>query len=343
MRLVKWCFRLALMGLTLVALTAWYLYGLMTTPMKLENSAKFEVSSGDTFYSLGQALHAKGYIQYPFLTRFAAKLNPQLSPKVGEYALEPDMTLLGVMALFDSGKTISYSVTLLEGKTTQEFLQAMAARGNIEMTLLGLSNEEIATRLNLSVPHAEGRFFANTYRYRDGDTDVSILKHANTLLISTLEDLWQSKAKDLPYKSSYEALIMASIIEKETGAAAERPLISRVFISRLEKRMRLQTDPTVIYGLGDSYNGNITRKHLKDYTPYNTYQISGLPPTPIANVGKEAIFAALNPGKTKALYFVAKGDGTHAFSNTLKAHNVAVKKYQFKRRADYRSTLEVTN
>ncbi|ETX11445.1 ABC transporter substrate-binding protein [Marinomonas ushuaiensis DSM 15871] len=342
MAFIKWFYRVAFLGLTLAAIVAGYFYHSITTPMTLDATETFEVRAGDTAYSLGSALNQRGMIDYPFLTRIVSRLHPEWVPKVGKYAINPDMNLLNAMALFNSGQSIFYSITLLEGKTTQEFLLTMAEKGNITMTLAGLSNEEIAKRTGLDISHPEGQFFSNTYRYHEGDTDVSILKHANELLKSTLNEQWKNKSDNLPYKSPYEALVMASIIEKETGVAEERSLISRVFISRLEKGMRLQTDPTVIYGLGDSFTGNLTRKGLQDMSPYNTYRFYGLPPTPIANVGKEAIEAALNPGETKSLYFVAKGDGTHAFSNTLREHNNAVRKYQFKRREDYRSTPEVT-
>ncbi|MBJ7539973.1 endolytic transglycosylase MltG [Marinomonas transparens] len=343
MTLLKWLVRASFLVFTLAALLAGGIYYGITSPINLDGETAFEVQPGDTSYSLGELLSQKGWLEYPILTRVVAKLHPEWVPKVGKYAIEPNMNLLDMMALFDSGKSIFYSVTLLEGKTTQDFLLAMQAKGNIKMTLLGLNNEEIAKKLSLTAAHAEGQFFANTYRYHEGDTDVSILKHANELMQTTLAELWRDRAKELPYKTSYEALIMASIIEKETGVPEERPMIARVFISRLEKRMRLQTDPTVIYGLGDSYKGNLTRKGLQSLSPYNTYRVFGLPPTPIANVGREAIEAALNPGKTAALYFVAKGDGSHAFSNSLKEHNRAVKKYQYKRRKDYRSAPESTD
>ncbi|NVK75508.1 MAG: endolytic transglycosylase MltG [Oceanospirillaceae bacterium] len=342
MGLFKWFYRVVFLSITLLAILAGYLYHAITVPTGLTADKVFEVHAGDTAHSLGYELTKKGFIDNPYLTRVVAKLHPDWVPKVGQYAIKPKMNLLDMMALFDSGQSIFYSITLLEGKTTRDFLLAMKASGNITMTLLDASNEEIAQKTGLDVLHPEGQFFANTYRYHDGDTDVSILKHAHTLLNQTLTDLWKNKAPDLPYKSPYEALIMASIIEKETGAAFERPLISQVFISRLKKGMRLQTDPTVIYGLGDSFKGNLTRKGLQDSSPYNTYRFYGLPPTPIANVGRGAIEAALNPEDTQALYFVAKGDGTHAFSNTLKEHNHAVRKYQFKRREDYRSTPVIT-
>ncbi len=342
MAFIKWIYRVAFLVFTLSALLAGYLYYSVTEPVGVGSVETIEVNKGDTFYQLGNVLSNKGLIEYPILTRVVSKLHPEWVPKVGQYAIKPEMNLLDIMALFDSGQSIFYSITLLEGKTTQDYLLAMQAKGNISMTLLGLSNKEIAEALDLEVSHPEGQFFSNTYRYHEGDTDVSILKHSHSLMLSTLEELWEKKAADLPYKSSYEALTMASIIEKETGVAEERNLIARVFISRLEKGMRLQTDPTVIYGLGERFTGNLTRKGLKDSSPYNTYRVYGLPPTPIANVGREAIEAALNPGKTRALYFVAKGDGTHAFSNTLIEHNRAVRKYQFKRREDYRSTPDPT-
>ena len=251
------------LSIAVIAMTVGHLYKSITSTIPLDSVETFEVSKGDTAYSLGVKLSEKGWVEYSFLTRIVARLNPEWVPKVGKYAIEPTMNLLDVMALFDSGQSIFYSITLLEGKTTQDFLSAMAARGNITMTLTGMSNEEIAKTLGLAFPHSEGQFFANTYRYHEGDTDASILKHANDLLVQTLADLWESKVADLPYKSPYEALVMASIIEKETGVPEERPLIARVFISRLEKGMRLQTDPTVIYGLGDLFKGNLTRKGLQ--------------------------------------------------------------------------------
>lgn len=342
MALFKWCFRVVFLLITLSACAAGYLYHLITSPVNLTSEDTFEVQRGDTPYSLGISLSEKGIIEHPVLTRIVSKIHPEWVPKVGQYALQPEMNLLDVMAVFDSGQSIFYSVTLLEGKTTREFLTAMEAKGNITMTLTGLSEVDIADVLSLDAAHPEGLFFANTYRYHEGDTDVSILKHANQLLNQTLSELWENKDDNLPYTTPYEALIMASIIEKETGLASERPLISRVFISRLEKKMRLQTDPTVIYGLGEDFDGNLTRKNLQSASPYNTYKIAALPPTPIANVGREAIHAALNPGETTALYFVAKGDGSHTFSNTLEEHNRAVRQYQFKRREDYRSTPDNT-
>lgn len=338
MAFIKWFFRVAILLVSLSAIVAGYLYHSITSPVTLAAIDTVEVRAGDTSYSLGKKLNDRGLIEYPFLTRVVSKLNPEWVPKVGKYAINSEMNLLDIMALFDSGKSIFYSITLLEGKTTRDYLSAMEARGNIAMTLLNASNEDLVKRIGLDVSHPEGQFFANTYRYHEGDTDVSILKHANELMTKTLNELWLSKAADLPYQSSYEALIMASIIEKETGVPEERPLIAQVFISRLKKGMRLQTDPTVIYGLGSDYTGNLTRKGLQSTSPYNTYRFFGLPPTPIANVGREAIEAALNPEQTKALYFVAKGDGTHAFSNSLREHNRAVRQFQFKRREDYRST-----
>ncbi|TYL47894.1 endolytic transglycosylase MltG [Marinomonas sp. IMCC 4694] len=338
MALFKGLLSVVFLVFTLAALLAGYCYHVITSPIPLTKEAVFVVHPGDTSYSLGASLSERGIIPHPVLTRISAKLHPEWVPKVGQYALKPDMNLLDVMALFDSGDSIFYSVTLLEGKTTQDYLTAMRAKGNIAMTLTGLSDDDVVQKLGLNYEHPEGAFFANTYRYHDGDTDVKILKHAHELLTKNLDTLWHSKADQLPYQSAYDALIMASIIEKETGVPEERPLIARVFISRLNKNMRLQTDPTVIYGLGESFDGNLTRKNLRSDSAYNTYKIYGLPPTPIANVGREAIEAALNPGETSALYFVAKGDGSHTFSDTLKQHNNAVRQYQFKRREDYRSS-----
>lgn len=335
----SWLWRSAILIITLLGIGSAGVYYQLTQSMAVTEIQNFKIESGATGSKIGHQLADKGWIANPILVRIAFKLNPQWVPKVGKYQVEPGMTLLTALALFDSGKAIQYQVTLIEGKTTQEYLKAMAQKGNIKMTLSSADNLEIAKQLSLSVSHAEGQFFADTYTYSEGDTDESILLQANKRLEKLLSKHWQNHNKALPYKNAQESLIMASIVEKETGAKVERPLIAGVFVNRLNRKMRLQTDPTVIYGLGDDYDGNIRRKHLKQKTPYNTYRIYGLPPTPIANVGEDAIKAALNPEKTKALYFVARGDGTHIFSNTLKQHNAAVAKYQrFQRRKDYQST-----
>ena len=181
-------------------------------------------------------------------------------------------------------------------------------------------------------------FYPDTYQFTAGDSDLDILIRAHKIMRGTLHSQWQRREKNLPYKSAYDALIIASIVEKETGAAFERKQISGVFVRRIKEKMRLQTDPTVIYGMGDNYNGNLTRKDLRTYTPYNTYMINSMPPTPIAMPGELAINAALHPQKGKSLYFVAKGDGTHKFSNSLVEHLAAVKKFQLKRRKNYKSS-----
>lgn len=343
MTVFKWLFRAFVVLATFAAILAGVIYHLITSPISISEEQRFNVSAGDTTYNIGYQLAKEGWIANPLLVRVVAKLHPEWVPKVGEYALMPNMTLLDVMSLFDSGKSIVYSVTLLEGKTLSDYLKAMSEKGNITMTLADLSPSDIAKKFGFDVSNPEGEFFANTYQYHKGETDFKILQQSHKLLEKPLDSLWEKREKDLPYKTPYDALIMASIIEKETGDPTERPLISRVFVSRLQKGIRLQTDPAVIYGLGKRFDGNLTRKDLRTETPYNTYMNYGLPPTPIANVGKEAIEAALNPGQTKALYFVAKGDGTHAFSETLAEHNRAVAKYQkYHRRADYTSSPEAS-
>lgn len=324
---------------TLAALALGGLYYGLTQPLSLQSPHTFEVKQGASTIQIGHQLTEQGWLAHPLLARVASKLNPQWVPKVGKYRLTPGMNVVDALALFNSGDTIFYPITLLEGHTFRDYLDLMDAKGNIKMTLTELSDKEIAAKLGIDQSSPEGMLYANTYRYHDGDSDLDIFRQAHRLLEATLSEQWRQRAKDLPYKTPYEALIMASIIEKETGVPYERPLIARVFVSRLEKGMRLQTDPTVIYGMRHRYNGNITRSDLRQKTPYNTYQINGLPPTPIANVGVEAIVAALNPGNTSALYFVAKGDGSHAFSDSLREHNAAVARFQrFKRSEDYRSS-----
>ena len=215
---------------------------------------------------------------------------------------------------------------------------ALAKEEKIEHTLNGLSDSQVMDKLGHTGIFPEGRFFPDTYRFVRGMTDVELLKTAYDRLDEVLAKEWNQRATDLPYSGPYQALIMASLVEKETGVPQERGQIAGVFVRRMAIGMMLQTDPTVIYGLGDRYSGKLTRAHLKEATPYNTYMIPGLPPTPIAMVGREAIHAALNPVDGSSLYFVARGDGSHVFSDDLDTHNNAVREYQLKRRADYRSS-----
>ncbi|SBS33811.1 putative aminodeoxychorismate lyase [Marinomonas spartinae] len=337
---LRWLFKAFIIVITFCAIGAGFLYHEITQPITLTQPQVFEVQKGDTSFGLGEKLAQRGWITYPFLTRVVAKLHPEWIPKVGQYEITNGMTLLSMMALFDSGKSIVYTITLVEGNTLQEYLKAMKAKGNIQMTLEGLSNAQIAKKLGIKRSNPEGLFFANTYQYHNNTTDLRILKRAHNLLESHLKAEWETRDQGLPYKTPYQALIMASMIEKETGVPEERGLIAGVFINRLHKHMRLQTDPTVIYGLGKDYNGTITYKDLRSKSLYNTYLHKGFPPTPITNVGLRAIVAALHPTKTDDLYFVAKGDGSHVFSKTLAQHNKAVDEYQMQRRADYRSSPE---
>ncbi|MDX1694056.1 MAG: endolytic transglycosylase MltG [Ketobacteraceae bacterium] len=311
-------------------------------PLPLENPVVLEVAKGDSIYHVARELKQRGLLEGVRLFAYYARyMDMATRIKAGEYQLQPGVSLHQLLEQLVEGDVIQYSVTLVEGHTTREYLARLAAEDKL------IRSDELAEMLSdpgllmaaLGKPdvHPEGQFFPDTYFFVKGATALDILERAHERMVSVLQEEWENKGKDLPYESPYEALIMASIIEKETGVESERPDIAGVFVRRLQKRMRLQTDPTVIYGLGDAYQGNITRRHLKQKTPYNTYVIAGLPPTPIANPGREAIHAALHPAEGKTLYFVARGDGSHVFSETLEEHNRAVRQYQLKRRSDYRS------
>jgi UPF0755 protein len=233
---------------------------------------------------------------------------------------------------------VQYNLTLVEGWTFRQVRSAVARHEKIKHTLDGLSDSEVMDKLGHTGVFPEGRFFPDTYRFVRGMTDVELLQQAYMRLDEVLAKEWAERSTDLPYRDPYQALIMASLVEKETGIPQERGQIAGVFVRRLRLGMMLQTDPTVIYGMGERYNGKITRADLREPTPYNTYTITGLPPTPIAMVGREAIHAALNPSDGTSLYFVARGDGSHVFSDDLDDHNSAVREFQLKRRADYRSS-----
>ncbi len=236
-----------------------------------------------------------------------------------------------VLDLLISGRVIQYPITLVEGWTFRQAVAAILANGRFGNDLAGQSDADLMTALGRPGEHPEGRFFPDTYSFPRRTTGVDVLRRALQRMDQVLAEEWAGRADGLPLRTPYEALTLASIIEKETGLVAERPEIGGVFVRRLEQGMRLQTDPTVIYGMGERFDGNIRRADLQEATPYNTYVIPGLPPTPIALPGRAAIHAALHPVPGDSLYFVARGDGGHVFSATLDQHNRAVREYQLRR------------
>jgi UPF0755 protein len=247
--------------------------------------------------------------------------------RTGEYELTPGLTPVSLVSLLMSGRNVQYPVTLVEGWTARQALEHLWSQEAIRVTLRDKTDEELSVLLQSPFPTLEGTLFPDTYFYTRNTTDEAILRRAHLQLREVLESEWHQQAQNLPYDSPWQALIMASIIEKESGYQAEKADIAGVFVRRLQQGMRLQSDPTIIYGMGDSYSGNIRRSDIETTTPWNTYRINGLPPTPIALSGRDSIRASLNPNPGTALYFVSRGDGSHQFSDTLEEHNAAVRRY----------------
>ena len=340
----SYAMRLTGLSLVLAMLIAiplfWYLYQqYLEKPLRLESDLVFLVPANSNLYVVAEELGLAGVLSYQKLLVWHARLNDLTDIQAGEYRFQVGTTPKTLLEQLNTGEVIQYSTSLVEGRTFRELLANLHNDSNIEDLLAEKSDSEIIDLLEIEVDHLEGQFFPDTYAFNRGATDIEILRRAHARMQDVLTEEWVSRRVGLPFDNAYEALILASIVEKETGVGVERPEIAGVFVRRLQKGMRLQTDPTVIYGLGDAYDGNLTRKQLSEKTPYNTYRIDGLPPTPIAAAGREAIRAVLHPADGASLYFVAKGNGTHQFSVTLDDHNRAVRKYQIEQRAkDYRST-----
>jgi UPF0755 protein len=297
----------------------------------IQQAVDIEITAGDTFYSLMNRFSDKQWLDESWRLTWLVRLNRKYaSIKQGYYRIEPDQTLGQVLRDFTEGKEYLFRVTLIEGITIKEALSVLNNAEHLEHDLS--RKQPLLDQLQIDERHPEGMFFPDTYDYRYGDNDKVILQRAYERLIKELAQAWENRNQSLPYKTAYEMLIMASIIEKETSVESERKMVSAVFVNRLRKKMRLQTDPTVIYGMGERYKGNIRRKDLQEKTPYNTYRISGLPPTPIALVGRASLEAAAHPDDVDYLYFVSKNDGSHYFSKTLAEHEAAVDKYQRKRK-----------
>lgn len=305
----------------------------LKAPVVIGQPVTIDIVKGDSFRQIIHKLRDQHLFMKPLWFKVLAVRQQAVSKiKTGEYELPTGATIPDILALLVSGKSKQYSITFPEGRNFKEMLQTIEKNPNLEHTLKGVSNEELMTKLGATEKHPEGLFFPDTYYFDKNTTDVALLKRAYSKMQLVLQQEWFNKAEHLPFNTPYQALILASIVEKETAAKAERTQIAGVFSRRLTQGMMLQTDPTVIYGMGDSYQGNIRSEDLKAETPYNTYKIKGLPPTPIAMAGREAIYAALHPDQSKnSIYFVSRGDGTHVFSATLDEHNQAVNQFQRKK------------
>lgn len=305
--------------------------------------AVFVLEPGLSVGRVGEKMKAQGFISDGRFFGWLARLDGKAQRlQAGEYELKAGSLPRDVLDLFVSGRVKQYSLTMVEGWTFAQVMGLVGRHPKIKQTLTNVPLIEVMAHLGRPGQHPEGRFLPDTYLFPSGTTDVEFLQRAYTSMQALLNKEWGTRAAGLPYKDAGEALIMASIVEKETGAAAERAEIAGVFVRRLQKGMKLQTDPTLIYGLGNRYDGNIHRSDLTEDTPYNTYTRFGLPPTPIALPGADAVRAALHPNAGNALYFVARGDGTHVFSATLEEHQRAVRRFQINaRRSDYRSAPKV--
>lgn len=312
---------------------AWSFKQFLTQPISSLSSPKVvSIASGSSAKKIANLLYEARLVRHPNWLVWVLKWQGQAeSVKAGEIEIQPQWTLTELIDALVQGKTVTYPVTFIAGETVQQALTRLAASTKMRFEVDLTSEKWVQQALGLSEP-LEGQLLPETYFYSANETAVSVLRRSHQSLKTVLIQAWQNRDPDLPLKTPYEALILASIVEKETGYAPERPIIAGVFINRLRKGMRLQSDPTTIYGMGDAYDGNIRKQDLLTKTAYNTYRISGLPPTPIALASEDAIKAVLNPATTKALYFVASGQGQHVFSNTLEAHNQAVQKYILNRR-----------
>ncbi len=305
-----------------------YLQQAVSRPLQT-GDAIFTIERGQSLRSFAEQLHGAGIVEEPYSLLALAHWNGLATRiKAGQYRLDEGISLRGVLDKLVSGDVVVYQVRFIEGWTFREMLAELSRHGELENLTVGLDDAEIMERLGTPDLHPEGRFFPDTYQYIAGDSDLDILRRAFHAMTVILDEEWQGRSEDLPLDDPYQALILASIVEKETGLGAERGQIAGVFVNRLNRNMRLQTDPTVIYGIGEGFDGNITRRDLRTDTPYNTYTRRGLPPTPIAMPGRDAIRAAVRPESTRSLYFVSRGDGSHHFSEDLEAHNAAVRKYQ---------------
>ncbi|MEA5445276.1 endolytic transglycosylase MltG [Gammaproteobacteria bacterium AB-CW1] len=335
---MKWFRHIVLPGLGVLllltaALAAWLWQQwqeLESRPLAVETSQTVVVERGDNLLRLARQLESEGIIADAERVRYWSRISGQgRNIRAGEYRIEPGMTLPELVERLERGDVVMYRFTLVEGWTFRQMRQALARHEAVEHTLEGMSDEDVMAAIGSAALHPEGWFLPDTYVFPRGTSDRQILTRAHRAMEETLESVWSQRDGGLPLDDPYEALILASIVERETGADGERGKVAGVFVRRLREGMRLQTDPTVIYGLPEGeFEGRLRYRHLRTDTPYNTYTRHGLPPTPIAMPGRAALEATVHPEVGEYLYFVSRNDGTHHFSPTLREHNRAVRKYQ---------------
>jgi len=290
---------------------------------------EFELKQGSSLKSVAREMKQAGLLgqAWPFV--WLARLRGNSSQlKAGSYSLDHPISPLELLEVITKGEVIQKQASIIEGWTFKQLRAALNASLDIAHDTLNLTDAEILQRIGATESHPEGLFFPDTYKFAAGSSDLAILSSAYQAMQQRLQEIWATREPDLPLQTPYQALILASIVEKETGTADDRAMIAGVFMNRLRRGMLLQTDPTVIYGLGETFDGNLRKRDLLADTAYNTYSRGGLPPTPIALPGMAALQATLHPAKTDALYFVARGDGSSQFSGTLEQHNRAVNRFQ---------------
>jgi len=290
---------------------------------------EFDLKQGGSLKGSARQLQQAGLLgqDWPFVL-LARVMDKSIQLKAGNYELKHPVTPLQLLQIITKGEFSQRKIGIIEGWTFKQFRGALNTNRYLAHDTIGLTDTEILQRIGAVEQHPEGLFFPDTYNFVAGSSDLAILRIAYRTMQQRLQEAWDSREANLPFQTPYQALILSSIVEKETGTAGDRGMIAGVFVNRIRKGMRLQTDPTVIYGLGDKFDGNLRKRDLLADTPYNTYTRRGLPPTPIALPGLAALHASLHPAKTDALYFVARGDGSSHFSSNLISHNRAVKKYQ---------------
>ena len=316
------------LGVAFLAGMVLYLERWAMQPLSILEETAVIVEPAMTFSAVTNALVEEGIVNPWLFTMRARQRGLQGSVQTGEYLLTVGLTPDELLDRLTRGDVVAHRFLIVEGSTCRAILERLADDGRLDYDLTGVAPEDLMARLGLPAGNAEGQFFPDTYLFKRGDKASALLLRAKSVMDRVLAEAWTERSPNLPYDTPYEALILASIIEKETALPADRARIAGVFARRLAKDMRLQSDPTVIYGVGSAFQGDLTRKMLKTDGPYNTYRRHGLPPTPIALPGRASIEAALNPGGGKDLYFVARGDGTSEFSETLEDHNKAVARYQ---------------